>query len=490
MKESVFICYYCKKVYAVSDRYNSSSCPKCGNELIDLRMDVEVWQNKTQGKQKRILEKVYSQNKDWRELDKIQPEVKYNNFKQKKDINSKNKEATKSPRILWCVIGISAVIIVLVALYTIKSYNLIGQDSSKKETNSSYKKSSSIYVKPGKTWGDGNSDNKKDYSIEEAVSETKAAEEDVNQNEVLSDVINDEANGDSIEDTILDDFNGDGITDMVAEAVKSVDDGWMQYFIFTDGTNTYKFGEYTNSVFYESKNMLLPVGKEKHLVTSSKWRASALNGEMSHAAIYSIGTDIAIPLFDKEFTGITGVDEDKSLAYVTYHEEATPGEAEQERGILHDIGNKVEQFYTQEGISSEYNSASLKPQSDPQSVWSGKKVQEVIGNYGIHFYVPAEWEIYVEDDDHIDGLDFSAVDGNGHHGWIINTSCYHYEGTSTPFDWAEGQYVYDIGDLGNEHFFICIAAGEEDVEPQYNPEIYFPELEKYREMIGYTAWVE
>ena len=308
--------------------------------------------------------------------------------------------------------------------------------------------------------------------------------------DALLETVREIAVSDTLGEILTDDFNGDGVKDVVAEAIKSTDDECVRYFIFTDGTNTYRFGEYSNSVFYESQNMILPVGNEKHLVTSSKWRATALNGEMSHAAIYSIGTDLAIPLFDKEFSKITGINEDKGLAYVTYHEEATPGETDLERGILHDTGNKVEPFFTQEGVSSDYKSASVKPQSDPQSVWIGKKVQEVVGDYGIHFYVPADWEIYVEDEDHADGLDFSALDGNGHSGWIINTSCYHYEGTSTPFDWGEGQYVYNIGDLGNDHFFICLAAGVDDIEPQYNPDVYFPELKKYREMISNTAWIE
>ena len=90
----------------------------------------------------------------------------------------------------------------------------------------------------------------------------------------------------------------------------------------------------------------------------------------------------------------------------------------------------------------------------------------------------------------MDGMDYSAIDSIGHSGWIISTSCYSYEGTIAPFDWGEGQYVYEIGDKGKEHFFICVAAGDEYEEPQYNPDVYFPELEKYREMIGNTAWVE
>lgn len=299
------------------------------------------------------------------------------------------------------------------------------------------------------------------------------------------------ADGDDLGEFIIEDFTGDGIQDIIAEAGRSENDQWTQYYIFSDGTNSYRFGEYTNSIHYETNIYALPVGKYKHFVTSNKWRAKALNGEMSHAAIYKIGTEIAIPLFDKEFCAITGIDDSRSIAFVSYHKEADPGENEIDRGILHVTDDKIEPFYNINGISMNYNNATVKPKSDPQNTWRGTEVQEVTANYGIHFYVPADWSIYSElSDDNIDGLDFSAIDDKGRSGWIISTSCYKYEGNSEPFDWGEGQWVFRIGNSGNEHYYICVAAGIEDDEPQYNPDYYFPELKKYTEKIGETAWVE
>ena len=78
--------------------------------------------------------------------------------------------------------------------------------------------------------------------------------------------------------------------------------------------------------------------------------------------------------------------------------------------------------------------------------------------------------------------------------WIASTSCYHYEGSEAPFDWGEGQYVYSIGNVGDDHYFLCLPWNREDVEAAgYDwdfAENYLPDYNEYRERIANTAWVE
>ena len=133
---------------------------------------------------------------------------------------------------------------------------------------------------------------------------------------------------------------------MLAEVVKSSGNVCLQYFVFTDGMNTYTFGEYSNSVFYESESFILDVYNKKHFICSSKWRADALGGAITHASVFKIDSENATVFFDEEFAEIKGVDDDKNIAYVSFYKEAEPGNSLKSQGVLFDTGDDIQLFYS------------------------------------------------------------------------------------------------------------------------------------------------
>ena len=499
MSEKIYACYYCKKVFAISDNAEGNICPKCGKVLNYIHYDTESWRILSEDEHQRILSEAYYKNKqNDRQKSSHSNNITANQRHHRKEPHKESKVSFH----LKGVITILGILFIIVCLFLAKK--LLGDNTGKKYESDNISATSEYPVPNSYNSNADNQEiissngskngkeiivsNENDTSNFDETDRESSSEE---RHETLMRIIDEYIGEGNIEEIIEDDYTGDGIEDMIIEVGKSSGDEWIQYFVFTDGINTYEFGEYSNSVLYESTNSIISVDNTKQLVNSSSWRAAALGGQLYHSSIYSIGSDLAYPVYSEEFSNITQVDDDNDLVYVSYYEKASPGGEIVDRGILHDTGDEVEPFIVCDGISPDYKEASVLPQMNPESVWAGIRVQEVVGSYGIHFYVPADWDIYANIEDRYDNtLYFKASNSGGYSEWIVSTSCYTYKGEVENFDWGEGQYVYRIGSIGDEHFYVCVASGAEDVEPMYNPNIYFPELEHYREMIGNTAWVE
>lgn len=495
MREQIVVCYGCRKIFALLEDSNRISCPRCGSEMEATGIDVEKWKQMSRDERSIIIDKGCGQGKEKREIDEIVYEGADNDVdrSRKKMQKSKDNSTLFSIAIFIAALLVAGAVILVIRIKLNGSVNRSVDDYALEEASDTKRSALARESKSSETKKAASSSEKNSGEITNIVRENdvdKTANA-VESEKALYDCIINESNGDDIVDTIVEDSNGDGIQDMIAEAGKTVGDEWLRYFIFTDGKNTYRFGEYSNSVFYGSQNYILTIGNEKHLINSSRWRPTALGGSMSHTSIFRLGVDSAHTIFDEDFVAATGIDDGKDIVYVSYHQKADPGEKEQSRGVLYDDGDKISIFYSHPGVSSEYAFSDIPPKSSPESIWSGTNVQEVIGNYGIHFYVPIEWTLDAEEYEVNNEMIFYAVVDGERVGWILSTSCYVYEGTSEPFDWGIGQWVYKIGDREDEHFYIC-AAAEDNLEddPKLNPNIYFPELEQYIDAIFETAWVE
>ena len=317
------LCYKCKKIFALLEKSNRTSCPGCGSEIKVTGIDVEEWQQMSSEERHRVVDKAYNQGIEKRKI--------YKNLYEETDLalerkvkKSKYKSTLISISTIVAVCLLISIFILIIRIRLHGNPNKTGNDYALEESTDAI--ASTIGKETAR------SEVKKESSVKKNIKEKNQSTNDGdkeanngNSDIVLYDYVLNESNGDDIVDTIVDDFNGDGIQDMIAEAGKPIDDEWLRYFIFTDGKDTYRFGEYSNSVFYDSESYVLSVGNEKHFVNTSRWRAAALGGAMSHSAIYKIGSGIANALLDKEFAEITGVDSNRGIAYIFYHEEAMPG---------------------------------------------------------------------------------------------------------------------------------------------------------------------
>lgn len=74
--------------------------------------------------------------------------------------------------------------------------------------------------------------------------------------------------------------------------------------------------------------------------------------------------------------------------------------------------------------------------------------------------------------------------------WYASVKKFTFEGDQEPFDWAMDELEYEIGNLGNDHYYICTAVKDSTGVIELDPAKYLPELDQYRDMITSTAWVE
>ena len=195
---------------------------------------------------------------------------------------------------------------------------------------------------------------------------------------------------------IVADFNGDGRDEMVCEfgredTVNGID-MWMQYYVYTDGVNTYKFGETEEGHLYKTVTYLIPVDGGYHFATTSEWRSTVLGGHICSGGIYELGLSGAKEHFNKFFCKLTNPQEKK--IDIIYYEEPVPGSVEDGMGTLYWNGNTYSEYLVKNGITSDYSNAKIKPSRRPETVWQGVSVKEITAMHGIHFYIPSYWCCY------------------------------------------------------------------------------------------------
>ena len=142
---------------------------------------------------------------------------------------------------------------------------------------------------------------------------------------------------------------------------------------------------------------------------------------------------------------------------------------------------------TSSDVFESYSNALITAKNNPAEVWNGVSVKEIRSAIGIHFYIPVDWSLTSEMSD--EGIE-ESYNCDQEYGYVLSTSVYNYPGNDAPFDWGENQSPFEIGKIGNDHYFITTVYNCGFEEDKYNPDLYFPEINKYREMITETAWVE
>ena len=146
-------------------------------------------------------------------------------------------------------------------------------------------------------------------------------------NEELIAQIQDFTDDELRDEPIVADFDGDGREEMVCQAgaIDNSDgrDFWKMYFIYTDGENTYSFGEIREAFLYKVHPYLIPVGNGFHFAACSEWRNYIIDGYICYSEIYGL-----TPYGDEEYMNAPfceisnpGVE----TIQIVYHEEATPG---------------------------------------------------------------------------------------------------------------------------------------------------------------------
>ncbi len=184
MSERIYVCYYCKKVYAISDSSDRTTCPKCGSELIDMKMEADNWQGLSSDRQQEILDKAYNQSEEWHKLDvdSIQQRP-YNNSS--KDARNISRENDTKPKIGGIIAVFAIIAIAIVLVIAIKKYNTesaSGNSDSNVDTNST---TQVVEIATGKA-DKGKDDN--DSSEEQSIEDN---EHYYTSNEILDNYLND-----------------------------------------------------------------------------------------------------------------------------------------------------------------------------------------------------------------------------------------------------------------------------------------------------------
>ena len=155
----------------------------------------------------------------------------------------------------------------------------------------------------------------------------KIAPEHVYSHDELLDAINEYTDVKSEIEPLFCDFNGDGKDEVICEFGRTINVGenefYQQYFIYTDGEHTFKFGDLAESVYYGSEYKLIPVHNVYHFAVTTGWRGSVLGGYYSSSAIYELTSEGVNECFLKWFCKLK--EPGNSSIKIDYYEEATPG---------------------------------------------------------------------------------------------------------------------------------------------------------------------
>ncbi len=123
---------------------------------------------------------------------------------------------------------------------------------------------------------------------------------------------------------VVADFDGNGENEMVAEFGHIENDSYKQYFVYTNGTDTYSFGEYDGGALYETEFFIIETDNGDHQFGfTSSWRMAALGGQMYTSGIYKLNNNEAESMLSAEFCSLDNVN--KNTIEVVYFEEAVPG---------------------------------------------------------------------------------------------------------------------------------------------------------------------
>ncbi len=475
--ERLYVCKECAKAFAISN--NRRTCPKDGGTLVDVNIPVYVWEKMSEDEKQRIKIRIIGRKK--------------------------SSSGVYSPKMKSFMLFAVIVLLICLSFFAYAKYEnlpipipLPTPDSEIDHSKESVPTEQNEIINHGDNSEMNNTvDEKSDYNkaTTRELEDTKGLEEQKENIDLLS-IARDYCDGKTMGDPIIEDFNGDGKEELVIETgrEKYYDEGrkscWVQSFVYTDGENTYQFDNwYEGDVLYDTKVFLIPVDKGYHFAVNTRWRNSILQGSISVASIYELKTNGADFLTGVGFCSLSNPQKNK--IDIVFHEQDTPGEIEACRGSLFLRNGRYYAVGAFDGISNDYHNASIPPKLDPVDQWKGVDTKEIIGAYGIHFYVPSSWPGVYSD---ITGPEMIIYTNERCDKWIASTSCYHYEGSEAPFDWGEGQYVYSIGNVGDDHYFLCLPWNREDVEAAgYDwdfAENYLPDYNEYRERIANTAWVE
>lgn len=136
----------------------------------------------------------------------------------------------------------------------------------------------------GKWTGIGGSSETKHYADEELLAKIQSAV----QTEMIS-------------DPFIADFNGDGQNEMVVRTrseIQSDTSPWIAYYLYTDGENLYRFGDYSiYGWIYGTDYLLIPRAGGYDLAINDSARPMAYGGRMPMAYIYRLGETGATELY-------------------------------------------------------------------------------------------------------------------------------------------------------------------------------------------------
>ena len=293
------------------------------------------------------------------------------------------------------------------------------------------------------------------------------------------------ADGDTmVSEPLVADFNGDGQDEMVGAFGHPSGEMFLQYFVHTDGVRTETFGDEENSVHYETNLFPINVGNETHIAYSSHWRAAALGGWMSSCGIFAVRESDIQTLMYEEFCELDNP-EGASIEMISY-KEAQPGTDEVGRDRIYWKNGRYTNADISPGIdSSGYRNASIQPKEDPESVWAGTEVMEIRSADGVHFYLPADCNLYVRCEDYDGNLSSFYYDSvklsdtrfilseEKQDTWTLENSDF---GAVDP---------WEIGAIGDEHYFLVFPT---EMEADLIEMMEF--CNTYRERIVNSAWVE
>ena len=148
------------------------------------------------------------------------------------------------------------------------------------------------------TWIDGS------YYVDQDGKWVNSSSQRNYTNEELWKKITEVSSGKLAEVPFIADFNGDGRNEMILQGSEDSTESeriWSLFYWYTDGENTYKFGNMNLSGWlYTTEYSVIPTANGLDLVVNLGWHPMAFGGYMNSAYIYRFTADGAIEMFNRE----------------------------------------------------------------------------------------------------------------------------------------------------------------------------------------------